>query len=144
MQKKGELSIVADQYGAPTSAAVLADAVADIVRTNLTTLADAFIAANGKIHIAASGTTTWYGFAEAIFDGLKRRQIPIVTRRLIPIASKDYPTKADRPLNSRLDISRLAEVFRIHQKAWDVPLAAELDIYVNGLKSVPNLPPIAR
>jgi dTDP-4-dehydrorhamnose reductase len=88
----------------------------------------AFASAQGLLHIAASGQTTWYEFATAIVDGLKSRHVPVVTQRLIPIATKDYPAKAARPLQSRLDLTRLREVFNIVPLPWRESLGQTLDL----------------
>ncbi len=144
MQGCEELRIVADQFGAPTPANCVVNALVDIVKRNPTTLSAVFGAANGKLHIAASGATTWHGFAEAILEGLKTRSMDLAARKVVPIASDEYPTRARRPRNSRLDISRLAETFRIRTKPWDVLLEAELDMLVARLKTSGPLSPTPR
>src|SRR5215469_2173644 len=58
-----ELRIVADQHGAPTSARVIADVVASIIGPNPVPLPERFRQADGLVHVAASGETTWHGFA---------------------------------------------------------------------------------
>ncbi len=132
MQEQQELRIVADQYGGPTSADYVAATVADIVRANSVALSSTFAAARGKVHVAASGITTWHAFADAILDGLRRRNVKVATRQLIPITTGDYPTRAVRPRNSRLDLSRLREVFRVEAKPWRALLDRELDKLVNS------------
>jgi dTDP-4-dehydrorhamnose reductase len=122
-----ELRIVADQYGAPTSARVIADAVASIIRPNRIPLTDRFHNAGGLIHVAASGETTWYGFARAIVDGLKARGVELAVESVAPIRTAEYPTRARRPANSRLDLTRLRIVFGISTPTWDEVLAVELD-----------------
>src|SRR6185312_14814969 len=87
-----ELRIVGDQIGSPTSAAMIAGVVAGILGPNLADLAGAFSSVGSIVHLAAGGYTSWCGFAEAIVEGLKRRGATIATQRVIPIASKDYPT----------------------------------------------------
>lgn len=122
-----ELRIVADQYGAPTPAPWVADALGTVIERHLDDLPAAFAAAGNILHVAAGGTTTWHAFAERISEGLARRGWPISVRRLVAIPSSDYPTKAVRPLNSRLDLTRLAGVFNIHAPSWDSLLETELD-----------------
>ena len=121
------MRVVADQFGAPTSARVIADAVSGIIRTNRTLLANHFTAATGVVNVAASGETTWCEFASAIVNGLKARGIALAVENVVPIATKDYPTKARRPANSRLDLTRLRHVFGIDTPKWDQALAVELD-----------------
>jgi dTDP-4-dehydrorhamnose reductase len=125
--QRRELRIVADQYGAPTSARVIADAVASIIGPNRIPLTDRFHNAGGLIHVAASGETTWYGFARAIVDGLEARGVELVVESVAPIHTAEYPTKARRPANTRLDLTRLRTVFGISTPTWDEALSVELD-----------------
>jgi dTDP-4-dehydrorhamnose reductase len=133
-RERKELRIVADQIGAPTSAAVIADAIASMIAGGL----DAFRAdcarANGLVHLAASGETSWHGFATAIVDGLKARGMTLAVEKIYPIKSEEYPTRAKRPGNSRLDLTRLRQVFGIDPPAWDEALAPELDRAADELR----------
>ena len=129
-RERDELKIVADQIGAPTSAAFVAETLATIVRKNLANLATRFAAAGGTLHVAAGGQTSWHGFASAIVDGLRRLDVTLAVERITPIAAKDYPTKAVRPLNSRLDLTRLREAFGIFPPSWDTLLEPELDALI--------------
>jgi dTDP-4-dehydrorhamnose reductase len=130
-----ELRIVADQIGAPTSAALIADVIAGIIGAGGTRLARRFAASDGMVNLAASGETSWYGFAVAIVDGLKARGVALAVENIVPIATNDYPTKAARPANSRFDLMRLSRVFRIGTPTWQHGLAAELDQLVSELTS---------
>jgi dTDP-4-dehydrorhamnose reductase len=124
-RERTELRIVADQFGAPTSARLIADAVAGIIDGG--SLADRLAVAGGLVHLAAAGETSWHGFATAIVAGLRARGVALAATRIVPIATADFPAKAKRPANSRLDLARLENVFRIGPPAWDAALAAELD-----------------
>jgi dTDP-4-dehydrorhamnose reductase len=126
-QERKELRIVADQVGAPTSAPLIADALTGILGTPGTGIPVEFALPGRIINIVASGETTWYGFAVAIVEGLKSRGMPLAVERIVPIATEDYPTKARRPKNSRLDLTRLRETFGITTPKWDQALALELD-----------------
>jgi dTDP-4-dehydrorhamnose reductase len=126
-KERKELRIVADQFGAPTSARLIADAVARILGSGGSALADRFAASQGAVNIAASGETSWHEFAVAVVEGLKARSVTLAVEGIVPIATKDYPTKAKRPKNSRLDLTRLNEVFRIKPPNWEQALAPELD-----------------
>jgi dTDP-4-dehydrorhamnose reductase len=129
-RERGELRIVADQFGAPTSAALIADAVSRIVAKNGTAgrgLAGRFADAGGLVHLAATGETSWHGFAAAIVEGLKARGVALAATRVVPIATADYPTKARRPANSRLDLTRLRDLFGVATPPWDRALEPELD-----------------
>ena len=126
-REREELRIVADQVGAPTSAALIADAVAKIVAEGGGPLRKNFADANGLVHFAASGETSWFGFASAIVVGLRSRGVPLAVQRILPIRTDEYPTPATRPKNSRLDLGRLNKVFGIAPPSWDAALAVELD-----------------
>lgn len=124
--ERQELRIVSDQVGAPTSVTIIADAVATML-ARATDLAAVFADADGLVHLAASGITSWHGFATAIVEGLRARQVPLSVVRIVPIASAEYPMKAQRPLNSRLDLSRLSQAFGIAPPSWVDGLNNELD-----------------
>jgi dTDP-4-dehydrorhamnose reductase len=121
------LRIVADQCGAPTSARLIADVVVAIVRNNPDALAARFAASAGLLNVAASGETTWHGFAVAIIEGLKARGVALAVESVVPIATADFPTRARRPANSRFDLTRLKEMFHITTPDWSSALAVELD-----------------
>lgn len=126
-KEREKLRVVADQFGAPTSAHVIADVVARIVGPEAAPLRKRFAAAKGVVNVAASGEASWYGFAVAIMEGLKARGVKFEAERILPITTDDYPTKAKRPANSRLDLTRLKQVFGITPTRWDEALAVELD-----------------
>jgi dTDP-4-dehydrorhamnose reductase len=126
-RERKELRIVADQIGAPTSAKVIADAVSSIFQKNKIDLASAFAKSGGLVNIACAGETSWHGFATAIVDGLKSRGVKLHVEALVPIGTKDYPTKARRPGNSRLELSRLRDFFGIVSPSWSEALAVELN-----------------
>jgi len=132
--ERQELRIIADQMGAPTSARFIAKVVARIISQPSQSLADRFAAANGIINVAASGETSWHGFAVAIVNGLKARGKLLAVEDIVPIASKDYPVRAARPLNSRLNLARLSQDFKIEPPKWEELLTEELDELV-GLRS---------
>ena len=125
--ERKELRIVADQIGAPTSARVISEAVAQILQSDAANLADRFAESGGIVNIACAGETSWHGFATAIVTGLKSRGVNLEVETIAPIGTKDFPTKARRPGNSRLDLSRLREVFGIVTPSWNDALEFELD-----------------
>lgn len=114
--------VVQDQVGNPTSALDLASAIFQIAERLL--MVDRRESA-GIFHLAGQGETTWYGFAEAIFEGLSRRGI--LTPKLEAITTAEYPTKALRPANSRLDSSKAERVLGIRLPAWRSSLETCLD-----------------
>jgi dTDP-4-dehydrorhamnose reductase len=126
-RERTELRIVADQIGAPTSAALIADAVAEILSAGAEDLRRRFAEAGGLVHLAASGETSRHGFASAIIAGLRERGVPLAAERVTPIGTDEYPARALRPRNSRLDLGRLKKVFGITPPDWQSALAPELD-----------------
>jgi len=125
--ERKELRIVADQFGAPTSARIIADAVVQILRKECRGSGDPFNHEGGLINISASGETSWHGFADAILAGLKRRGVKLETEQLVAIATSEYPTRAARPRNSRLDHGRLNDRYGIVMPSWRTALTLELD-----------------
>ncbi|MCK1735559.1 dTDP-4-dehydrorhamnose reductase [Bradyrhizobium sp. 138] len=116
------VKVVCDQHGSPTSAAELAAALLKIAERSLT---DDRRTAAGIFHLAGQGTTSWHGFAEAIFDGLSRRGVR--PPALEAITTEQYPCAARRPLNSRLDSSKAESVFGIRLPTWRHSLETCLD-----------------
>jgi dTDP-4-dehydrorhamnose reductase len=126
--ERAELRIVADQIGAPTSATLLADTVTSIVCGGLDHLRQRCEEAHGLVHVAASGETSWHGFACAIVEGLRARGVAFAVERIVPIRTAEYPMPARRPHNSRLDLTRLRKVFGVTPPTWQAALASELDV----------------
>jgi dTDP-4-dehydrorhamnose reductase len=133
-RERAELRIVSDQVGAPTSAALIGDVVAGMLSEGLETLRELCARADGLVHLTASGETSWFGFAEAIVAGLASRGATLAVERIVPIVTDDYPTKARRPHNSRLDCARLQNVFGVTPPAWQTALSPELDRLARELK----------
>jgi dTDP-4-dehydrorhamnose reductase len=125
--ERKELRIVADQFGAPTSARIIADAVVKILKMEMSDGERSFVRGAGLVNMSASGETSWHGFSTAIVAGLKDRGIDVKAECIVPIKTADYPTKAKRPHNSRLDHSRLNDIFGIAMPSWSEALSVELD-----------------
>jgi dTDP-4-dehydrorhamnose reductase len=127
------LRVVADQIGAPTSARSIAQALISIISNGASEGPDInlvkrrFAELDGLLHLSNSGETSWYGFAEAIVDGVRSRGNQLAVTDIEPIGSKDFPTKARRPLNSRLDRTRLETIAGIQMPHWLAALNIELD-----------------
>ena len=133
-RERKQLRIVADQIGAPTSAALIADCVQKMLNGDLESFRDHCALSNGVVHLTASGETSWYGFACAIVDGLRKRGVNPAVDEVVPIKTEDYPTPAKRPLNSRLDLTRLCQVFKIAPARWLDALDPELDVLAEELR----------
>jgi dTDP-4-dehydrorhamnose reductase len=132
--ERKELRIVADQIGAPTSARVIADAVAQILQSDVANLAGRFAESGGIVNIACASETSWHGFATVIVTGLKSRGVKLEVETIAPIGTKDFPTKAKRPGNSRLDLSRLRKAFGVVTPSWSNALEVELDELARALR----------
>jgi dTDP-4-dehydrorhamnose reductase len=119
LREREELRVVADQVGAPTSAAQIAQATAAVVGAALRERADGRFA-SGLFHLTAAEATSWHGFAEAILKGAAHAALlaPGRAPRLVPITSEDYPLPAARPKNSRLACDRLNRRFGITLPCW--------------------------
>ncbi len=122
-RERDELSIVADQIGAPTWARHIANATALIIEHANRERGDAKFT-SAILNMTARGATTWWGFAEAILDQALLREGLLRNRpRVRPIASSEYPRPAARPKNSRLAGDRLRERFGIALAEWHQGLA---------------------
>lgn len=108
LQEREQLNVVDDQVGAPTWAGDIATATTALIQRW-----QQGRQAWGTYHFTAAGETSWFGFASAIAETLKAEGKPCA--RLEPIPSSAYPTPTQRPLNSRLDGSKL-------RRDWDVVL----------------------
>jgi dTDP-4-dehydrorhamnose reductase len=117
--ERRDLSVVADQIGAPTAAADLAEAIAAILAR---IRAEGWRPAHGGVfHATAAGHTSWHGFAEAIFAAARPHGGP--SPRIRAITSGEYPARARRPADGRLDCARLAAVFGVRLPPWQEGLA---------------------
>jgi dTDP-4-dehydrorhamnose reductase len=116
--ERDSLNVVADQHGAPTSAALLADVTAQLVRQKQREGGENF--PFGLYHLVAGGETTWCDYArfvvsEALAAGRPLKLSPD-TIRAIP--SSEYPTAAKRPANSRMDTDKLRRAFDLELPDW--------------------------
>ncbi len=116
LQERDALSVVSGEIGAPTWAATIARTTAEMVRKRSAGEAGP----SGLYHLTASGETSWYGFACSIAEQL--RQQGRLRAEITPILSKDYPTAAQRPLNSRLNCARLQQDWGIRLPDWETAL----------------------
>jgi dTDP-4-dehydrorhamnose reductase len=120
--ERDRLRVVADQQGCPTTAADLADAILAIAARLRDGWRDEYA---GVFHAAGTGDTTWHGLAVATFAEAARygARVPAVEA----IATADYPTRAKRPADSRLDCGKLASVFGVRLPEWRASLARTID-----------------
>lgn len=123
-QEREELSVVDDQIGAPTWSRMIAEATAQILFQGTQSLAN-LASKSGVYHLSASGQTSWYGFAKAIFAHNLHSELKI--QRLIALTSEQYPTAARRPAYSLLDSRRLCNTFGLALPNWQTTLELVLD-----------------
>ncbi|WP_043301433.1 dTDP-4-dehydrorhamnose reductase [Burkholderia paludis] len=116
-RERDQLRIVADQTGAPTSAALIADVTAHLVARYF---ADRKSFAFGTYHLAASGETNWCEYARHVVALAEARGLELKLRStdIVPIETHEYPLPAKRPMNSRLDCSKLMSTFGISLPDW--------------------------
>lgn len=120
---RDRLTVVADQHGCPTTATDLSDAILAIVaRIDRTGWQPAY---GGVFHAAGAGATTWHGLAVATFEEAARHGAKMP--EIVPITTADWPTPAKRPANSRLDCTRLHQVFGIRLPHWRESLTRTVD-----------------
>ena len=114
-QERERLTVIDDQFGAPTGADFLADVTAHAIRQLLQRPGDA-----GLYHLVASGETSWHGYAKHVLAQAKRAQaaIKIVATEVAAVPTSAFPTPATRPHNSRLDSARLQATFGFSLPTW--------------------------
>ncbi len=125
--ERESLRIVSDQYGAPTSARLIADCTARIIDQAMRERAAASFR-SGIFHLTASGRTSWHGLATRIVE--RAREIDnasLRTNAVDAIPSSAYPVPARRPENSSLDTARVCQRFGLHLPDWTVGLDLCLD-----------------
>jgi dTDP-4-dehydrorhamnose reductase len=134
--EREELRVVRDQFGAPTWSRDIAEATVKILAqlTSGDSSANSLSRVSGIYHLTAAGETTWYDFACAILEEGPHpsptvewfqeatRGRPIITKRIIPITTAEYPTPAARPAYSVLSNSRLLQTFGIQLPHWRAQL----------------------
>jgi len=113
--ERDALTIIDDQYGAPTGAELLADVTAHAARM---TLANPELA--GTYHLAAGGETTWHGYARHVIEFARARgvAIKVAPDAIRPVPTSAFPTPARRPANSRLDTRKLQGAFGLVLPRW--------------------------
>jgi dTDP-4-dehydrorhamnose reductase len=103
--QKDELGIVADQFGQPTNANDLAEAIMQIIETSQKTF--------GVFHFSNYPETTWFDFAKKIAEFSKS------TVKLNALTTEQYPTPAKRPKRSTMCLDKIEEVYKIETKHWE-------------------------
>ncbi|HSW17100.1 MAG TPA: dTDP-4-dehydrorhamnose reductase [Ramlibacter sp.] len=114
-RERERLTVIDDQFGAPTGADLLADVTAHAVRSSLSEPMRA-----GLYHLAAAGETTWHGYASHVVEHARRAGVELKTApgAIDRVATSAFPTPARRPGNSRLDTARLRADFGLRLPDW--------------------------
>lgn len=107
------LNVIADQVGVPTGADLLADVAVAALQQ-----AWAKPELSGIYHLAPMGETTWHAYACCVIQFARDHGENLEVQAVNPIATTDYPTPASRPLNSRLDTTKLRKSFKLHLPEW--------------------------
>ena len=134
-QSKNSLNIVSDQYGAPTSAELIAE---------ITSLAIAAYKEqtlpNGLYHLSAAGITTWHGLATYVIETAKAHDMHLTldAPQVKPICTEEYPLPALRPLNSCLDHSLLTSILNIKMPQWQTGVDKILKQLTSNIKKQPS------
>ncbi|PHM58607.1 dTDP-4-dehydrorhamnose reductase [Xenorhabdus sp. KK7.4] len=114
-KERETLSIINDQFGAPTGAELLADCTAHAIRVtqNKPELA-------GLYHLIASGETTWFKYAQYVFEQAQQAGSSLAIKEIKPVPTSAFPTPAQRPHNSRLNTNKFQKSFDLILPDWKV------------------------
>lgn len=128
-QERDTLSVINDQIGAPTGAELLADVTAHCLRSVVERPE-----LSGLYHLTASGETSWHGYASFVIEHVRKLgvQLKVAPDSIKPVPSTAYPTPALRPLNSRLDTTRLCKTFNLVMPHWQRGVERMLDEVVGS------------
>lgn len=111
--EREELNVIDDQIGAPTSAELIADVSAHALRAAMSNPA-----LSGVYHLAAAEETSWWAYAQFVIEMARQQGQELKVAAINPIPTSQYPTPATRPLNSRLDTSKLKSTFDVCLPHW--------------------------
>ena len=111
-QEREKMAVINDQYGAPTGAALLADITALSLQQTQ--------ALSGIYHLAAAGETTWHAYAQYVLQTAKqfKPDIDYKVKEVAAVPTSEFPTPALRPLNSRLNCSKLQQALQCQLPDW--------------------------
>jgi dTDP-4-dehydrorhamnose reductase len=116
-KQRDKLTVINDQYGAPTGADLIADVTAHAMRRVLSTQNISF---SGVYHLVASGETTWHAYANHVIEKAKATKPDLAWKvtEIESVPTSAFPTPATRPLNSRLCTTKLQQAFGLVLPAW--------------------------
>lgn len=141
-QERDEIKVVVDQIGAPTCAELLADVTACCLY-RLKYDASFSNQASGTYHLAASGTTSWHGFAQFILDEARRHGLRLCasSENVLPIPTSDYPLPAKRPANSQLITEKFSTTFGLELPSWQLHAKRVVAEIINNDTLIENKQP---
>ena len=115
-KERDRLTVIDDQFGAPTGADLLADVTAHAIRETLRAPEKA-----GVYHLVAGGETSWYGYARFVLDRARSSgvQLQVGVDAIEPVPTSSFPTPASRPRNSRLNTNKLRQTFGLFLPPWE-------------------------
>jgi len=121
-KERDELKVVADQFGVPTSAELIADITALALNriTTCPSLPQEELLWSSTYHLTPAGETSWHGFAKYALTEAQTSGIVLRTKpeNVHPITTDEYPVSAKRPENSRLNTDKIIETFGVHLPPW--------------------------
>ncbi len=122
-KERDRLTVINDQFGAPTGAELLADVTAHAIRETLREPAKA-----GLYHLVAGGETTWHGYARFVIEQARQAGVDLkaLPDAIDPVATSAFPTPAQRPHNSRLNTAKLQSTFGLVLPHWEAGVARML------------------
>jgi dTDP-4-dehydrorhamnose reductase len=122
-QERERLTVVDDQIGAPTGADLLADVTSHAIRTALQQPE-----LSGLYHLVAGGEISWHGYAWFVLNLARQAgiELKVAAENVIPVPTSAFPLPARRPLNSRLNASKLQTTFNVHLPLWQDGVARML------------------
>ena len=122
-KERDKLTVIDDQFGAPTGAELLADVTAHAIRATLQDPSKV-----GLYHAIASGETTWYGYARFVLEMAQQAGVELKAGpdAVEAVPTSAFPTPAKRPHNSRLDTSKLQTTFGLRLPPWQEGVARML------------------
>jgi len=116
------LSVINDQFGAPTGAELIADCTVHAIKATLLNPEK-----SGIYHMIASGVTTWHAYAEFVIEYVRNKGLPLRVSSVNGVETTAFPTPAKRPHNSRLNTEKLRDTFAITLPEWQQGVMRMLD-----------------
>ena len=125
--ERESLNVVADQWGAPTSASLIADVTAQVI-AQYWNCQDKTRFPFGIYHLVAAGETNWCDYARLVVASAKAagKALKLQAENIHPITTEQYPVPAPRPANSRLNTEKLRQTFGVDLPDWQDGLAQVL------------------